>query len=105
REDVGDFPIIGLRPKMRITAGVDQLDINAQTIARTLHAPLQQVSNAELLADLARVPRLARVVGAGGIAADDFKVSNPRQIGENFILHAGREVAVLPRRWDSPPFA
>jgi hypothetical protein len=49
---------------MRITAGVDRLDINAQTIARTLHAPLQQVSNAELLADLARVPRLARVVGA-----------------------------------------
>ena len=44
--------IVGLRPKMGIGAGVDELRVDAQTIARPLHAAFQKMCDAEFLPDL-----------------------------------------------------
>ena len=43
---------------MRVGGGFDQLHVDANLIARFLHASFQDVGNAELLGDLGEVARL-----------------------------------------------
>src|SRR5687767_7336621 len=50
--------------------------------------------HAELLADLAHIPWVASLVEARGGAANYLQVSEPGEIGENFILHRRGEEGV-----------
>ena len=94
-EDVGDLAIVGLRPKMRVSARVDQLGVDAQMLAGTLDAAFEQMRDSELPADFVGVTRAARLVKIRRSAADYFEVSDFRQIRQNLLLDAGREVGVL----------
>ena len=52
-KDVSHVAIVGLRPEMGIGAGVDELRVDAQMIARPLDAAFQEMRDAKLLSDLA----------------------------------------------------
>ena len=80
---------------MGIGAGVDELRVDPQMIARPLHAAFEEMRDAELLPDLPRVAGFTSLVRAGGGAADHFEIGDFGQIGENFILDARRKVGVL----------
>ena len=95
REDICHIAIVGLRPDVRIGARVDQLRVQSHSIADALHVTLQKMRHAELLTDLARVPRVSTLIEARGSATDHLEVCDLCEIGKNFILHAGREVGVL----------
>ena len=77
-------------------AGIDQVRDDAQVPRRTLHRTLEQVSDAELLADLLPVARgeVALVLLDAGVA-DDFQVRDFCEIGQDLVLHAIGEKGVL----------
>ena len=55
RKNVREFAIVDFRPKMRVGQGIDQLHIDADLIARLLHAAFQDVQDAELFRDVRQV--------------------------------------------------
>ena len=57
REDVGQFSIVSVGPKMRVGQRVDQLHIHAHLAVRLLHAALQNVRHAKLPRDIAQIVR------------------------------------------------
>ena len=61
-KDIGQVPIVGLGPDMRVVAGIDQLRDHPDTITRALHATFHDVRDPELLTDLAQVALRARLV-------------------------------------------
>ncbi len=87
-EDIGQIAIVGLGPEMRVVAGIDQLGDHPHFVGRTLHAPLDNMRHAELLADLAQIARRAAFVLHDAGAADHFQVGNPGQMGQDLVLHA-----------------
>ena len=56
REDVGggEFPVVGLRPDVRVGRCVDKLDGDSHAIAGALHAAFENARHPELLRDLLR---------------------------------------------------
>ena len=54
-EHIRQIAIVGLRPEVRVGSRVDQLRVDADTVAVALHAAFKHMGNAELLADLAQV--------------------------------------------------
>src|SRR5687768_3976831 len=64
REDVlgRQFAIIGLGPEVRVSAGIDELDMDAHAVARTLHAAFEDLRHSQLIGDRLhrqlRVPKL-----------------------------------------------
>ena len=60
-----------------------------------MNGTLENVSNAELLTDLAQISWLAALVLAHGGVADDPQIGDPGQIRQDLILHAVSEVRVL----------
>src|SRR2546421_10373343 len=79
---------------MRIGAGVDQLHVYAHLIAGLLNSSFQHGSDAQLLRDRFQVFRLALVLRGRGVG-DDLKVSDRRQLRQDFILNAIGEVSVV----------
>jgi len=59
-----------------------------------LDAPFQQVTHAELAADLLRIDRLV-LVGEGAIARDYEHASDPRQIGRQILGDAVGKVLLV----------
>ena len=78
-----------------LCARIDELSIDANPVAGTLHTPFQEMSYAKLLPDFARISRAAALVKIRGSAADDFQGRDLCQVGEDFVLHAGGEEGVL----------
>ena len=78
---------------MRIGAGVDQLHVYAHLIAGLLNSSFQHGGDAQLLRDRFQVFRLALVLRGRG-AGDDLKVSDRRQLRQDFILNAIGEVGI-----------
>ena len=77
---------------MHLCPGVNQLCGYAHAVAGALHTPFHDMSDAELAADLAQVPRTNNPVLHHTRATDHFKIRDLREIGQNFILHAiGKE--------------
>jgi hypothetical protein len=50
-----------LGPEMRVGLGIDQLDVDADLVARSTDAPFEHIADAQLAADLLRVDRLVRL--------------------------------------------
>ena len=61
-EHVIDWPIVILRPLMRIGAHVDQLRVDPHFVCRALYAAFEQMRHAELLTNLAQVALNAALV-------------------------------------------
>src|SRR5947208_3193370 len=79
---------------MRIGACIDQLHIHPNFVASSLHRPLEDSGNTELLRDGLQVTRLALILGRRG-SRNDFEVPNRRQFRENLILYALGEIGVF----------
>jgi hypothetical protein len=80
--------------QMRVGLGVDQLGVNADPVAGSPDAPLQQVTHAQLAADSFRVYRLVPVC-EGGIARDHEHIGDPREIGRQILGDAIREILLI----------
>src|SRR6266700_6525693 len=94
-ENIGKVAIVGLGPKMRVGARIDQLRVYPHTIGRALHAAFHHMRYPKLLADLAQVTCKSALILHHGSAADDFQVRDLCQVGEDFVLYAVGEVFVL----------
>ena len=57
RENIGEIAIIGLRPKMRISAGVNELRHYPNAVRRALNASFQDMGYAKLPSDFLQVAR------------------------------------------------
>ena len=93
-EDVSEIAIIGLRPNVRIAAGVDELRVDPHLAARALHTALEYMRYAKLFPDLAQVTRDSGLVLHYAGAADHFQICDFGEVGQDFILHAIREKRV-----------
>src|SRR5436190_13857978 len=74
-EDVLHFPVVLLRPNLCVCLCVDELGVNANAVARNLHASLQNVCNAQVAPDLLHLSLLASIRGDSA-AADDLQISD-----------------------------
>ena len=93
-EDIVELAVVALGPDVHVGRRVDELDGNAQPVARLAHAALDQIARAELLGDLAHVDGLS-LVDEGRVARDDEQFAPAAQlcedvlgepIGEEFLL-------------------
>ena len=82
-------------PDVRAALGLDELHGDAQAVAGLLHAALQQIGDAQLLADLAHVGRAA-LVGECRSARDDEKRADAGQRRGDRLDDAVGEI-ILPR--------
>jgi hypothetical protein len=87
-ENVGEIAVVGLRPKMRVRARIDQLSVDPNTIFDALYAAFDYMRDSELSPDLAQVPLTCVLVLHHAGVADHFQVRHSRQTGENFALDA-----------------
>ncbi len=95
RENVGQVAIVGLRPDVLVGLRVDQLARHTHLRARAPHAPLEEISHAELLADLADGLRCLAILHDGG-ARNDSKLANEGQVGTDVLMDAiSKEEAAL----------
>ena len=78
-EQIGQFLVETLGPEMRAGVAIDQLYVNAHAVAPALHPPLQRVAHVQVAADLPEIDRFT-LVGEGGVAGDDERAGNTRQI-------------------------
>src|SRR4030095_12884838 len=88
---VGQIPIVGVCPPMRVAIGPDELRIDSESIADSLDITFQQMGNAELLPNLARVARIAALIKICRGATDNLEIGNSRQVRRAFILAADGE--------------
>ena len=79
---------------MRPRFSIDELCVYANLLARSAHAPFQQVAYAEFAADLPRVDGFS-LVGERRVAGDHEHVRNPRQIGGQILGDPVREILLL----------
>src|ERR1700719_3797831 len=66
-EEIGERLVEACGPQMRAALGIDELRVDPDPAACILHATFEDVTHAELAADLADVDRLA-LVGESGVA-------------------------------------
>src|SRR4029077_4474090 len=79
-EDVGQIPVVTLRPEMGAGGCVDELAADAHPLPGPAHAPLKDIADAKVAANLLEVDRFS-FVGECGIAGDDEKPAPFRQRG------------------------
>src|SRR6516165_6285676 len=72
---------------MSSALGIDKLDVDPYTITAALNAPLQNVTDVELSADLLHVNGFA-FVGKCRVARDDERSGNARQVGRQAFGYA-----------------
>ena len=75
-------------------SGVDQLSRDANAVPGSPDAAFENVTHAQLAADLLHVHRLAPV-GEARVAGDDEDPLDPRQAGDDVVDHAVGEVVLL----------
>jgi len=65
---------------MGVVLGVDQLDVDANLVARPADTAFEHIAHTELAADLLRVDRIVPI-GESGVPRDHEHVREPGQIG------------------------
>ncbi len=93
-EDVGQLPVVTLRPQMRVVVGADQLHVDVHAIFSLLHTAFEHIGHVQLFCDLRQIFRSA-VVARGGSARDHAQAADSRECSDDFILNALREKRVL----------
>ncbi len=93
-EQIGDRLVETLRPEVAAALGVNQLDIDAHALAAALDAALEDIANVELAPDLLQVDGLA-LVGEGGVAPDDERAADAREVGGQALGHAVNKILLF----------
>ena len=86
RENVGQFSIVCVRPKMRVGESINELHIHANLIVCFLHAAFENIRDAELLRNLREIIRRTFEM-LSGCARNHFQIGDLGQPCENLILH------------------
>src|SRR5215831_15600653 len=95
RKHVLNLPVVALGPAVGAGHGVGELHRDADAVATTANAALQDVAHAKLPRYLAHVGRLPLVL-EGRVAGDDEQVGEPRQLGYDVVGDAVAEIVLLP---------
>lgn len=82
---------------MPAALGIDELRVEPHSPAGVLHAPLENIPHAQLVADLANVDRLV-LVSESGAARDHKDTRTTREIGDQCFGDAVDEGIVLSLR-------
>src|SRR6516162_8942606 len=93
-EEIGDQLIEALSPEMRAGLGLNQLDIDAHTISRSLDTAFEHIAHVEFASDLLEINRLA-LVCEGCAAPDDERAGYAREVGRQALGHAIDEIVLL----------
>ena len=93
-EYIGQVAIVMFGPNMHVGPGIDELSGHAHALALPLHAPFQDVSDAEFAPDLTQIARTGFVLKHAR-SAHDFQVRYARQLGQDVVVHAFSEIGVL----------
>ena len=93
-EHVGQVAIVIFGPNVLVVLGIDQLHVDAHTIANASHAAFQNCGDAERFSNFTNVWGLSAICHDRR-ARDDLQIANLRQIGEHIVLNAIGEVGVL----------
>ena len=94
RENVVKLAVVSVGPPVGAGRGLDELRRDADALAAPPNAPLKQVACTQLPPDLPEIDRLALVL-EGGIAPDDDKLGESRQLGCNVLGNAVAEIVLL----------
>src|SRR5215469_8865744 len=86
-EDVGQIPVISLGPEMGAGGYIDKLAADAHPLPGPAHAPLEDVANAKLAANLLEIDGFS-FVGECGIAGDHEKPAPFRQCRDDVLGNA-----------------
>src|SRR5215472_6905092 len=87
REHIGEVAIVAFRPQLAAAGDVIELGADAHAVAALAHAALEEVADAELLADLRHWRGLA-LVREGRVAGDDEEPAQPGHGGDDVIADA-----------------
>ena len=98
REDVVELAVVGLRPQVRVGAGLDQLRRDPYRVARLAHRAFQHVRHVQRARDLRDSDLLALERERRG-ARRHLQLRNLRQQVQQFLRDTvGEVLLVLPRR-------
>ena len=94
RENVSQFSIVGLSPKMRVGHCIDQLYIHPDLVIRLLDAAFENIHDAKLLCDVAQVFRRAFEMLRRG-ARNYFEIGYFGEPCQYFVLDTFSEEGVV----------
>ena len=94
-EDIGQIAIVGISPKVRICARIDELRAHSHFSICPAHASFENVGHAERLSDFTQVSLRAGSISHHAGARDYFQVGHFRKRGQDVVLDAIREKFVL----------
>ena len=86
--------VVGPGPQVIVRLGVDQLHGDPHPVARALHAALQHRGHSQLAPDLPDA-EICILVAHDRSAGDQLEALEPRQLGEDVVVHSLGEELVL----------
>ena len=93
-EQIAHVAVEPLRPEVRARFSIDELRVYANLLARSTHAPFQEVTHAELAADALCIDRLS-LIGEGGATGDYEAPLDAREVGRQVLGNAVGEIFLL----------
>ena len=93
-EEIGQGLVEALGPEMIAGLGIDELDVDAHAVAAALHRAFEDIAHVQFAADLLQIDGLA-LVGEGGVAPDDERAGDAREVGGQALGHAIDEIFLL----------
>ena len=93
-EDVGQFPVVGVRPEMEAVFHLNQLRGDPHLRARLAHRAFQDVLHAQGFTDLSQIQVLP-LERKRGSAAGNFQFFHPRQGIQNLFRNAIGKIFLL----------
>ena len=93
-EHIRQIAVVALGPEVTAGSDIVQLRGDADMVAILAHGALDDIADAEFLADLLQVHRLA-LVDEGGVAGDHIEPAQLRQRGDDVLADAFGEIFLL----------
>src|SRR5439155_14238860 len=96
-EEIRQVAVVAVGPHLAVVLRVDELHLDAHAVASALHATLEYVGDAQLLADVSQVTRALFVLEYGR-ARDDLEIADPGKLVEQLAVDAVGEVRAVRAR-------
>ena len=93
-KDIYQIAVVPVRPQVAATGRIDELRCDTNALGRPANRAFEHRLHAKLAADGADVDR-ASLIGKAGIAGDHHETRDLRQIGDNVIADAIREILLF----------
>src|SRR4029077_12521248 len=93
-KDISQFTIVFFAPEMRIVFCLDQLNMDAHVICRSLNSAFQYVSHTELPRDLGQVVRRT-LETLCRCPRNNFEIGDLGESGENFFLNSIAKIFLI----------